>query len=1136
MNQDQISPSSISHLNFHYYNSSATQSINVVSPISPNFSNAYFNNQIPPNQQFQFVVRNQLTNQLPSQPPIQLPNQIASQISTQISNTLHNQPPTQQHTSIPNSNTLHGPHSNISQNQHSSTIVVDNNNNNMDSSSNSNANFSQTSQQPEQKKRKPSVSKKHKKDAASKSNPSPIIPETSTSSISSSSAKKSPKEKDEKPRVSRDDPKEARLQEAMRLVQEGKFSRRKAAAQTGISPNTLKRRLNGSVSREEYLERTKKISALEEFVLECVLVALVSQGAVIKPAALRAIVALYLNHRNTVPGIVKETTIARYTPETESLNRYYDTMLQNKNLLLQIEQLEEEVQKLKKEIGSNQKPSSNSATEKSNDSLPTTAIPATTSPSEVTIEEFNSIPKGWCSRFLKRSKFLELVNGNVSVEKSVGDFTETKENKSSPNQLDEEEDYHNSDEDKPTTNLQLLQGYNIPCHPNDKEKFAKTCIFTKSQQNSFQNLRSSSALSSHVSAPIKQEPQDEAQDLKSDNYLLQLLDITSSPEFAELQQHLREFSSKHPDKNLDKAMENNLVIDENALGAANVPPAAMAPVYSVMRVIQSIVKGPLGDKAKTEFYAQENKMKFIYNQTVNSISAALTSSYNMLQLLVLSRISPLRAADKPMDETSNGDDTNGNIAVAYEPSKMDSVMPNKVGSSNGSQDHAPIVCLPVSGSFRSVSLSNQPSANDNIMSQTQNLDQYQNNQAQPQHFQHLQQIPHVNNTTAIVSTTKRIVTPPDNIISYINNSNIQFPVTPNTPKSNYTLKNRGNHGKFHSFTFGCRVNGASVYNPGVANTNNSIPHINGISSINDMNVSSVSSVDFGAVNSTDNVSDYSNLRSVNLNNKYENVFKVNLRPSQQQQAQQPLKMVIETGIKSPKKRKRVASTLKEEKDEMEDKRQKVSDGGDDAASLPTGFGEGKDNSSNHSHHPSSESDFSPNTGSHVSNSPVESPNLATGNSTHASAMYSASNLDTDISAHSGSKMDLDLKVLDNSSGNDMCDGSSQQRLAGPGETAASVHVDSKMEISDVEHMNSSNVTASSISSSSPSSVSTTVSSSVIASIADSSVAVGRAKFKTDIQAYPTLASNMLADVTNINLGGNMSEYVNFEYDYEDEFQ
>lgn len=280
------------------------------------------------------------------------------------------------------------------------------------------------------------------------------------------------------------------------------------------------------------------------------------------------------------------------------------------------------------------------------------------------------------------------------------------------------------------------------------------------------------------------------------------------------------------------------------------------------------------------------------------------------------------------------------------------------------------------------------------------------------------------------------------------------------------------------------------------------------------------------------------------------MFKVNLRPSQQQQAQPPLKMVIETGIKSPKKRKRVASTSKEDKDDMDDKRQKVSDGGDDApvpllsSALPTRSGDGKDNSSNHSHNPSSESDFSSNTGSHVSNSPVESPNLATCNSNHAPALYSASNLDTDISAHSGSKMDLDLKVLDTSSGNDMaCDSLSQQCLAGPGETATSVHIDSKMEISDLEQMNSlgnsSNVTASSISSSSPSSVSTTVSSSVIASIADSSSvagAVARAKFKTEIQAYPTLPSNMLTDVTNINLGGNMSEYVNFEYDYEDEFQ
>lgn len=92
--------------------------------------------------------------------------------------------------------------------------------------------------------------------------------------------------------------KEQNIQEAIRLVQECNYSRRKAASSTRISPNTLKRRLNGSIPREEYLERTKKITASEELILENMIIALIQQGEHIKSSALRSIVALYIQNKN----------------------------------------------------------------------------------------------------------------------------------------------------------------------------------------------------------------------------------------------------------------------------------------------------------------------------------------------------------------------------------------------------------------------------------------------------------------------------------------------------------------------------------------------------------------------------------------------------------------------------------------------------------------------------------------------------------------------------------------------------------------------------------------------------------------------------------------------------------------------
>lgn len=132
--------------------------------------------------------------------------------------------------------------------------------------------------------------------------------------------------------------KENKIQEAIRLVQECNFSRRKAASSTGISPNTLKRRLNGSIPREEYLEKTKKITASEELILENMIISLIQQGEHVKASTLRLLVAIYIKNK------------------TEPTNFHT-----NKELVLE------------------------------------------------------SIPKGWCSRFMKRSNNLAVNQGIVEI-------------------------------------------------------------------------------------------------------------------------------------------------------------------------------------------------------------------------------------------------------------------------------------------------------------------------------------------------------------------------------------------------------------------------------------------------------------------------------------------------------------------------------------------------------------------------------------------------------------------------------------------------------------------------------------------------------------------------------------------------
>lgn len=127
--------------------------------------------------------------------------------------------------------------------------------------------------------------------------------------------------------------KEQKIQEAIRLVQDCNFSRRKAASSTGISPNTLKRRLNGSIPREEYLERTKKITASEELILENMIIALIQQNEHIKASSLRSMVALYIQNK-TYPTKLDETKLSTSTADLELIPKGWCTrfMKRSKNL------------------------------------------------------------------------------------------------------------------------------------------------------------------------------------------------------------------------------------------------------------------------------------------------------------------------------------------------------------------------------------------------------------------------------------------------------------------------------------------------------------------------------------------------------------------------------------------------------------------------------------------------------------------------------------------------------------------------------------------------------------------------------------------------------------------------------------
>lgn len=135
--------------------------------------------------------------------------------------------------------------------------------------------------------------------------------------------------------------KEENIQEAIRLVQDCNYSRRKAASSTGISPNTLKRRLNGSIPREEYLERTKKITASEELILENMIISLIQQGEHIKASALRLLVALYIKNKTAPTNVGKNAATA---------------------------------------------------------------------------EDLELIPKGWCARFMKRSRNLVVNQGIIEIK------------------------------------------------------------------------------------------------------------------------------------------------------------------------------------------------------------------------------------------------------------------------------------------------------------------------------------------------------------------------------------------------------------------------------------------------------------------------------------------------------------------------------------------------------------------------------------------------------------------------------------------------------------------------------------------------------------------------------------------------
>lgn len=943
-NHEQQTPSST----FRYYNSAA-QPISGMSPMSPNFPNMYFSPQLSAQQFPSYLMHTQLqSNSL---------NIINNNNTNNNSN--NNSGPA--NGCVQSSQSLHSDNSSSTQLNHT--------------------NWNSSSHPIEPKKHQQVLPKKIKKEPS----PAAIISSstemhtnnTSSGSTATTTAKSKPlkplkslksskpsksasKDAEEPPRVSRDDPKEARLQEAMRLVQEGKFSRRKAAAQTGISPNTLKRRLNGSVSRVEYLERTKKISALEEFVLECVLVVLVSQGAVIKPTSLRAVVALYLNHRNTVPGIVDESIVQQYTAEGPSSNRYYDTMVQNKSLLQQIQLLEEEIRKLKQENAESPNNSTTSkssstsggsntnAVSKDNKSTSTTVIP------ENGIEEFNSIPKGWCSRFLKRSKFLELSNGNISVEKSVDKklHTAKKGRNGTKTNAQKQQDSMDQDEYDPdealdeSTSLNILHEYSIPCHPNDKEKFSKMTISSKPVKDAPAQLSTISESNTCSGSDSDSESNPASTQANpgipsdSDKKLLELFNIASSPEFAELNRYLNDHGdiSKSPENknatgncNSSSSSQNNndgMTHNESIIVSA----ASIAPLRCVVRVLQRILQGPLSETAQATVNSNEGKAKTFYHQTVSSISSALTASSKMLQYFVSSKFTASTHYET-VDSSPSSDLTvspNEQATVLAHPAKQN------VSSSENSLSFSSNICLPASGGFKPTLICSQPVSMQDIhqsqilarshdQSSIQSTQAFHHlNQHHSHHQRHQSQFYPSHMMTA--STTKRIVTPPDNIVDYLKNSNglHQFPVTPNTPKSEYSPVVRNNHNKAHSFSYNPGSNHFGSFNTmGFNNDNISINN----SSIHGNHNHMMSANEFSGINNmtaaVSNMNPSTSFHRTSASATFENIFKVNVGPAPQRQQQQlhpqhqhqPFKMVIETGIKSPKKRKRIVSVMQEEKEE-----------------------------------------------------------------------------------------------------------------------------------------------------------------------------------------------------------------------------
>lgn len=147
-------------------------------------------------------------------------------------------------------------------------------------------------------------------------------------------------------------------------------------------------------------------------------------------------------------------------------------------------------------------------------------------------------------------------------------------------------------------------------------------------------------------------------------------------------------------------------------------------------------------------------MKLIYNHTVSSVSSALASSYSLLQHIVTSKLS--------------SSSTN-----KYE--EVDINMVDDIETSNVSHESSStMIRLPVS-------IMDQPTHASKHLATNLSSAQNRYSSTQSHNYQHLQQISGPHNAA---TASKRIVTPPDNIVCYLKNPNsVQFPVTPNTPKS-----------------------------------------------------------------------------------------------------------------------------------------------------------------------------------------------------------------------------------------------------------------------------------------------------------------------------------------------------------------